>query len=65
MARQGDVAGSTQALSAILFLYREILDVELPWLDEIEKAEKPQWLPVGMTRDEVVPCWRGSMARPD
>ena len=41
------VAASTQnqALNALLFLYREILGVELPWLDDVVRANRPQHLP--------------------
>jgi integrase len=42
-----------QALSALLFLYREVLSVELPWLDDVIRAKPPQHLPVVLTRDEV------------
>ena len=49
------VAASTQnqALSALLFLYREVLGVELPWLDDVVRAKRPLRLPVVLTRDEV------------
>jgi integron integrase len=49
------VAASTQnqAKSALLFLYKEVLDLELPWLDRVEKAKTPARLPVVLTRDEV------------
>jgi integron integrase len=49
------VAASTQnqALSALLFLYREVLDVDPPWLDEVVRAKRPERLPVVLTRDEV------------
>ena len=49
------VAASTQnqALNAILFLYRDVLKISLPWLDEVQRAKKPQHLPVVFTRDEV------------
>ena len=49
------VAASTQnqALNALLFLYREILGVELPWLDDLVRAKRPQHLPAVLTRDEV------------
>ncbi len=41
------VAASTQnqALNALLFLYRQILGVELPWLDDLVRAKRPQHLP--------------------
>ena len=43
-----------QALSALLFLSREVLPgVELPWLDAVVRAKRPQHLPVVLTRDEV------------
>ena len=38
---------------AALFLYRAVLSIELPWLDEIVHAKRPQHLPVVLTRDEV------------
>lgn len=55
LAVQGNVAASTQnqALSAILFLYRAVLKVELPWLDGLTRAKKPVRLPVVLNRDEV------------
>ena len=42
-----------QALSALLFLYREVLGVELPWLDDVVRAKKPQRLPTVLNRAEV------------
>lgn len=55
LATQGGVAASTQnqALSALLFLYREVLGVELPWMEEIRRAKRPKRLPVVLTREEV------------
>lgn len=55
LAFRQNVASSTQnqALSALLFLYRIVLDIELPWLDGIERAKKPARLPVVLTRPEV------------
>jgi integron integrase len=55
LAVDGQVAASTQnqALSALLFLYRDVLEVDLPWLDGIVRAKRPQRLPVVLTRDEV------------
>lgn len=48
-------AASTQnqAVSALLFLYRDVLEVDLPWLDGIVRAKRPQRLPNVLTRDEV------------
>ncbi len=42
-----------QALSALLFLYREVLEQEVPWLDDVVRARRPVRLPVVLTRDEV------------
>jgi integron integrase len=55
LATHGQVAAATQnqALSALLFLYREVLGIELPWMDEIRRAKRPERLPVVLTRCEV------------
>ena len=55
LAVEGRVAASTQnqALSALLFLYREVLELDLPWLDGVVRAKRPQRLPVVLTREEV------------
>ena len=55
LAVQRNVAASTQnqALSALLFLYRSVLEQELPWLEDVVRARKPERLPVVLTRDEV------------
>jgi integron integrase len=43
----------TQALSALLFLYRKVLGIEIGELAEVVRSRKPKRLPVVMTRDEV------------
>ncbi|MBK9129823.1 MAG: integron integrase [Phycisphaerales bacterium] len=55
LATRGRVAAATQnqALAALLFLYREVLGVDLPWLDDLVRAKTPARLPVVLTRDEV------------
>jgi integron integrase len=55
LAVNQNVASSTQqqALSALLFLYREVLRQELPWMDDITRAKKPKRLPVVLTQEEV------------
>jgi integron integrase len=55
LAVERDVAASTQnqALSALLFLYRDVLDIKLDWLDAVVRAKRPKTLPVVLTRDEV------------
>jgi integron integrase len=53
--RQG-VAPSTQsqALSALLFLYKEVLGIELPWMETVVRAKPRRRIPVVLSRDEVV-----------
>lgn len=55
LATDAKVAASTQnqALSALLFLYKEVLKQEIGWLEKVERAKKPVRLPVVLTRDEV------------
>src|SRR5438034_10909446 len=55
LAVERNVAAATQNLarSALLFLYREILAIELPWLEGVQHAKRPARLPVVLTRDEV------------
>lgn len=49
LATERDVAASTQrqALAAILFLYRQVLGMTLPWLENVTRAKQPQRLPRG------------------
>lgn len=55
LAVVGGVAAATQnqALSALLFLYSEVLGVNLPWLDNVTRAKKPQRLPSILSPAEV------------
>jgi len=55
LARDRKVAASTQnqALSALLFLYKEVLKEKIGWLEGVERAKKPVRLPVVLTREEV------------
>ena len=53
VTRQVAASTQNQALSALLFLYRQVLGVELPWLDDVVRAKRPLHLPVVLTRDEV------------
>lgn len=46
-------ATQNQALNAILFLYRKVLDVELPWLDEVIRAKPRSRIPVVLSISEV------------
>jgi len=55
LAEAGRVSASTQtqALSAILFLYRNVMRSEFPWLTRVVRAPRRTRLPVVLTRDEV------------
>ena len=55
LAVKGNVAAATQnqALSALLFLYRNVLEQEIGWLEHVERAKKPARLPVVLTRQEI------------
>lgn len=55
LACRRGVAAAThrQALSALLFLYKEVLGIELPWLDEIGRPKARERLPAVLTGDEV------------
>lgn len=55
LAVEGQVASSTQnqALSALLFLYRDVLRLQLDWLEHVVRAKRPRKLPVVLSRDEM------------
>jgi integron integrase len=55
LATVAKVAPSThkQALAAILFLYREVLGVDLPWMGEIGRPRTSQHVPIVLSRQEV------------
>lgn len=55
LAVERRVAASTQnqAKSALLYLYKQVLEIDLPWLDEVIQAKQPQRLPVVLTPAEV------------
>jgi integron integrase len=55
LATQRNVAASTQnqAFSALLFLYKEVVKQELPWIDDIQRAKRPAKLPVVFTPEEA------------
>lgn len=52
-ARQVSPSTHRQALAALLFLYREVLEVNLPWLTEIGRPREVRRLPVVLTAEEV------------
>ena len=55
LARERNVASSTQnqALSAVLFLYKEVLVTPLAWLDGLDRAKRPVRVPSVLTAEEV------------
>lgn len=55
LAVRRNVSASTQnqALAALLFLYKQVLKLDLPWLGEVVRAKKPQRLPVVLSVEEV------------
>jgi len=55
LARESRVSASTQnqALKAILFLYHEVLRLEIGYVNGVVRAKKPRRLPVVLTKEEV------------
>ena len=55
LAIERGVSASTQnqALCAVLFLYKQVLGVELGWVDGVTRAKRPERVPVVLTRQEV------------
>ena len=55
LAVEGKVSASTQnqALSALLFLYQEVLKQEIGWINNVKRAKKPSHLPVVLTKKEA------------
>ncbi len=55
LANERKVAPSThrQALSALLFLYKEVLDMDLPWMQESRRPTPTKRIPVVLTAEEV------------
>jgi integron integrase len=55
LAVDRQVAASTQnqAKAALLYLYKQVLGADLPWLDEVVQAKRPRRLPVVLTPSEV------------
>ena len=55
LASERNVSAATQAqaLAALLFLYRHVLSIDLPWINDVVRARRPKHLPVVLTRAEV------------
>ncbi len=67
LAVEGHVAASTQnqALAALLFLYQEVLDMRVPWLECLVRARRPARLPVVLSREEVRRLLAGVQGTPN
>lgn len=65
LARRDRVAPSTQnqALSALLFLYREVLAQDLPWMENVVRAKRSPRLPVVLSRPETLALLRNLSGR--
>jgi integron integrase len=61
LACERQVAASThkQALSAVLFLYTKVLQVQLPWMSEVGRPRVQRRLPVVLSPDELAAVFRG------
>jgi integron integrase len=53
VGRKVSASTQNQALQALLFLYRQVFQYELPWLENVTRAARPQRLPVVLSRAEV------------
>ncbi len=55
LANRRGASASThrQALAALIFLYKHVLSMDLPWMQEIGRPRTPQRLPVVLSREEV------------
>jgi len=51
--RKVSAATQNQALSALLFLYRRVLGIDLPWLNDLTRAKNSRRLPTVLTMEEV------------
>ena len=60
LATEDNVASSTQnqALSALLFLYREVLGIRLPWMENMVRAKRQRRLPVVLSKGETAAVLR-------
>ncbi|MGV6475197.1 integron integrase [Azotobacter vinelandii] len=67
LAMDLNVSASTQnqALAALLFLYKHVLAIDLPWLNDVVRAKRPERLPVVLSREEtqrLLACFEGELA---
>jgi integron integrase len=66
LATDRGVSASTQnqALQALVFLYRQVLDVDLPDLEGIVRAKRPSRLPLVLSQEEVAAVFAHLRGRP-
>lgn len=67
LAVAGNVTASTQnqALAAIMFLYKDVLEQDLPWLESVTRAKRPTRLPLVLTVNEVQVLLRSMQGTPE
>ena len=53
VARNVSASTQNQAMAAVLFLYKEVLGVDLAWLDSVTRARRPRRLPVVLSKPEL------------
>lgn len=53
VTRKVSASTQNQALAALLFLYQQVLEIELPWLQDVVRAKPSRHLPVVLTHKEV------------
>jgi len=53
VARNVSASTQNQAKSALLFLYKEVLEMALPWLENVTQAKVPKRMPVVLNKPEV------------
>ncbi|MGI9272184.1 MAG: integron integrase [Woeseiaceae bacterium] len=65
LALQGKVSASTQnqALSALLFLYKKVLEIDLPFVEDVVRARRPVRVPVVLTQSEVAAVLRSMQGK--
>ena len=52
--RRVSASKQNQCLCALVFLYRKVLDIEMPTLDDLQRAKRPQHLPNVLSRRDVL-----------
>ena len=53
VVRKVSAPTQNQAMQAILFLYRQVLEIDMPWLENVTRAARPRRQPVVLSRAEV------------